>query len=60
MSTLNLTEDQALRLRCLELATTVQGDPVANAHAFHAFITGADDKTVRERVLQILEDAGVR
>lgn len=61
MSDLNhLTGEQALRLRCIELALQdPHADTVATARAFEAFIT-AQPKSPREQILAALEAADVR
>lgn len=54
-------EDAALRMHCLELAIRQgHGEPVQAAQSFYDFATGQAAKSARERIIQILEQAGVR
>lgn len=56
-----MTEDQqALRLKCLELALQAGGEPVDQARRFYAFASGVDEKTPRQVIIEALERAGVR
>ena len=52
-------EDRRVRQACLELALKAAGDPLVNARRFYAFVTDAESKSPRERILQALEDARV-
>lgn len=47
--------DIALRLECMALATRCPGDPVPNARAIYAFVTGEADQTPRERLLAAVD-----
>ncbi len=63
MSIQQLSPHQILELRkfCLELAIKAgAGFPVEAAGRFYAFIVDNGQKTPRERILQVLDDAGVR
>ncbi len=55
-----LSDAEALRLRCLELATGVPGEPVETARRFYAFVTAEDAKTPRQLIDAALEAANVR
>jgi hypothetical protein len=58
---LSLKDDEALRLRCLELALSQgHGDPVIDAGKFVDFITGEPAKTPRQLIDAALEAANVR
>lgn len=59
MTTLELPTDQALRLRCLELAVEARAD-VDAARRYYAFVTGEDAKTPRQIIDAALEATGVR
>lgn len=53
-------EDQALRLRCLELALGAPGvDVIEHAERFYSFVTEAKAKTPRQMIDAALEAAGV-